>query len=147
MAYIGMKKLHKDKKMQNKFSVVTSSLLIVITSIWVGGCSTHQTPETIPLPPPKNLNGSSGAPILLPQPGNAANQTISESAAAVANESQPTRFKQITEQRGPGGVVNKITVDNPSGGLPDYTLNPNQQDNNTSNNPDKITTPNWGWNF
>lgn len=132
--------------MQNKSSIIAGLLLIIIASVWIGGCSTHQAPETIPLPPPKSLNGSS-APILLPQPGNATNQTISESAAAIANESQPTRFKQITEQRGPGGVVNKITVDNPSGGLPDYTLTPNQQDNNTSNNPDKITTPSWGWNF
>lgn len=130
--------------MHNKIFSVTSLLLIGITSVWISGCSTRQAPETIPLPPPKNL--SNGAPILLPQPGNAANQVISESAAAIANESQPTRFKQITEQRGPGGVVNKITVDNPSGGLPDYTLTPNQQ-YDTNNNPDKLTTPNWGWNF
>jgi hypothetical protein len=142
-----MKKLHKDNEMHHK-SFMLNGLLAVAISTFISGCSMfgggHQAPETIPLPP-KNINSS--APILLPQPGDVTHPTISESAAATANESQPTRFKQITEQRGAGGVVNKITVDNPSGGLPDYTLTPNQQDNNTSNNPDKITTPSWGWNF
>ena len=70
---------------------------------------------------------------MLPQPGNAANQVISESAAAVANESQPTRFKTDYRTTRTRGVVNKITVDNPSGGLPDYTLTPNQQ-YDTNNN-------------
>jgi hypothetical protein len=147
MACIGMKKLHKDRKMQNNKHSLVAKLLALTTSLLVIGCSVFggkQAPETIPLPP-KNLNNS--APIMLPQPGNAARPIISESAAAMANESQATRFKRITEQRSPGGAVNKITVDNPSGGLPDYTLTPNQQDNNTSNNPDKITTPSWGWGF
>ncbi|MBX9597554.1 MAG: hypothetical protein K2X04_03140 [Burkholderiales bacterium] len=130
----------------NKHSLVAKLLALTTSLLVIGGCSVFggkQAPETIPLPP-KNLNNS--APIMLPQPGNAARPIISESAAAMANESQATRFKRITEQRGPGGAVNKITVDNPSGGLPDYTLTPNQQ-YDTNNNPDKLTTPNWGWNF
>ena len=116
---------------------------IISLSFCGASCSifSKSQPATVPLPP-KSLNAS--APIMLPQPGNTRQQSISESSAAQQNESQVSRKKVIMEDRGPGGSVNKITVDNP-GNVPDYYIYPPQQQYN--NNPDKISPPNWQYNW
>lgn len=115
---------------------ITISALIASCSIFGGA------PTTVPQPPKKVNNNSDQ--IMLPQIGKNGGQAISESAAAAANESQPTKFKIITEQKGPGGAVNRVNVDNPDGGMPDYYLSPNSNiPTTTNNNPDKLSTPNW----
>ncbi len=123
--------------MKNIFKV------LLLTSV-VTGCSVFSSsqPNNAPIPP-KNLTSGNGV-VVLPQIGNESQMTISESDAAKSNESQPTRFKVITENRGAGGVVNKVNVDNPDGGLPDYSLSPSQLPNDLNNNPDKLSTPTWG---
>ena len=122
-----------------KLSVSCLSLVGVI----LGGCSIfgRNQPPTIPAPP-SHLNSS--APLTLPPMGHA----TKAGASSTQVESSPTRFKQITEERGPGGVVNKIKVDNPTGGMPDYYIYPTPSAvAPTNNNPDKISPPNWQWNW
>ncbi|MBX9865623.1 MAG: hypothetical protein K2Y14_01815 [Burkholderiales bacterium] len=119
------------------------SSLILITLL--GGCSMFgNNPTTVPQPP-KTINNSDQ--ILLPQIGNSTQSSVSESAAAHANESQATRFKTITETRTPGGGVSKVNVDNPAGGMPDYYLAPSQLPTDTNNNPDKLSPPSWEWSW
>lgn len=123
-------------------------LLVAVAGFALGGCSLFgkSSPPTVPQPP-QALN-QANPNLVLPQIGSDGAQTISESAAARQNESQPTKFKTITEDRGPGGTVNRITVDNPQGSLPDYYLTPNiEQQTNTNNNPDKISPPTWQWSW
>ena len=111
------------------------------------GCSVFgkAPPPSVPQPPTSINNPNSN--LVLPQIGNINQQSVAESVAAVQNESQPAHFKQITENRGPGGTVNKISVDNP-GNVPDYYLAPTlQQQTDTNNNPDKLSTPNWQWSW
>ena len=117
--------------------------LILVTLL--GGCSLFgHNPTTVPQPP-KTIESS--APILLPQIGNPAQSSVSESTAAKTNESQATRFKTITETRTPGGGVSKVNVDNPAGGMPDYYLAPSQLPTDTNNNPDKLSPPSWEWSW
>jgi hypothetical protein len=135
-----MKKLHKGKMMRIK-TMVSSLILITL----LGGCSLFgNNPTTVPQPP-KTIDNSDQ--ILLPQIGNSTQSSVSESAAAHANESQATRFKTITETRTPGGGVSKVNVDNPAGGMPDYYLAPSQLPTDTNNNPDKLSPPSWEWSW
>jgi hypothetical protein len=129
--------------MYNKEIIIAGALMIVS----LAGCSLFgsSSPPSIPQPP-VNLD-SNNQPLILPQIGNSTQQNIAESTAAKQQESQPSPFKTITENRGPGGTVTKITVDNP-GRMPDYYLTPNiQQQTDTNNNPDKLSTPNWQWSW
>lgn len=118
------------------------SFYITIFSLaLIGGCSTYNNAKQIEQPPQKL---SQQPAINLPQ----INQTsISESQALRKNESQPqTKFKTITEDRGPGGVVNRVNVDNPTGGMPDYYLVPSDNEVNSSSknlNPNMMSTPQW----
>lgn len=123
-------------------------ILVALIGLGLSGCSlfTKNPPPTVPQPPQK-LN-QPNQNLVLPQIGSNQSLTISESAAARQNESQPTKFKTITEDRGPGGTINRITVDNPQGGLPDYYLTPNiEQQTYTNNNPDKLSPPTWQWSW
>lgn len=102
-------------------------------------------PAQVPPPPQDSLNSNDGN-ISLPQIANPKQQNISESAAAKRSESDPTKFKVITEQRGPGGAVNQVNVDNPDGGLPDYYLTPKNGVAPASSrniNPNTMSTPQW----
>lgn len=120
----------------SNYALITALCAVII------GCASNSNNTNIIEQPPQKLNSS--APLLLPQIGKTGNQSISESAAALANESQPTKFKVISEQRGPGGAVNRVNVDNPDGGMPDYYLTPQSNiPTSTNNNPDKLSTPNW----
>ena len=122
-----------------KFTKIAAGLLLI------NGCSMfNKTPDALPIPP-QSLHES--GPIMLPQLGNSARPVISESAAAANNRNESgINQRKYIENRGPGGAVNKITVDNPH--APDYTLTPNQEPNNsTNNNPDKLTTPSWGYSW
>lgn len=133
-----MKKLHKDNTMKINYTILTSVVAMTISSCSHFGSS----PDTIPAPPK-----AGNTAIVLPQIGNPNQANISESSAARANESQPTRFKTITETRTPGGGVSKVNVDNPSGGMPDYYLAPSQIPYDTNNNPDKLSPPSWEWSW
>lgn len=123
---------------------------VLLVSGMITGCSVfgsnQPTNASLAPPPPQKLNASNGA-VVLPQIGNESQMTISESAAARANESQPTRFKVITENRGAGGAVNQVQVTNPTGGLPNYTLTPQPLPDDLNNNPDKISPPTWGFSW
>lgn len=121
------------------------NIKFLVICLAINACSMmgSSNPSASVPPPPSNSN--SPAAIILPQPGNPKNPVISESAALIANESQPTKFKQIKENRAPGGEVSKVTIDNP-GKVPDYYLTPAQQ-SDTNNNPDKLSTPSWQWSW
>lgn len=122
---------------------INSIILGLTIAITISGCSHFgNNPDTIPAPPK-----AGSAPIVLPQIGNSTQQDVNESSAARANESQPTRFKTITETRTPGGGVSRVSVDNPSGGMPDYYLAPSQVPYDTNNNPDKLSPPSWEWSW
>lgn len=108
--------------------------------------SAYADPDQVP-PPPQDTLQSNDSGIVLPQITNKKRPNISESEAARRAESDPTKFKVITEQRGPGGAVTQVNVDNPSGGLPDYYLTPsnNVVPATTRNaNPNQMATPQWG---
>ncbi len=126
-----------------------SKLLIILAAIVLNlaGCSIFgkNQPETIPLPP-KNLDSSQ--PLVLPQIGNSKQSVITESEAAMNNESQVSnKQRKIIEDRGPGGAVNKITVDNP-GKIPDYYIYPSsQQDLNINDNPNRVSPPSWQYSW
>lgn len=123
-----------------KINYILFGLTIAMT---ISSCSNFgHNPDTVPAPPK-----AGGAPIVLPQIGNSTQQNVNESSAARANESQPTRFKTITETRTPGGGVSRVSVDNPSGGMPDYYLAPSQVPYETNNNPDKLSPPSWEWSW
>lgn len=108
----------------------------------IAGCSSVRSGSQVIEQPPQKINDN--AQMLLPEIGKTGNQVVTESAAAAKNESEPTKFKVITEQKGPGGAVNRVNVDNPDGGMPDYYLAPNSNiPTGTNNNPDKLSTPNW----
>lgn len=117
---------------------------ITATSILCVSCATSNNNErTIPQPPQQKIVANDET-IVLPQIGKTGKDSISESQAQLQNESQPSKFKTITDQKGPGGAVNRVNVDNPDGGLPDYYLAPNNNvPQTTNNNPDKLSTPNW----
>ncbi|RTL00744.1 MAG: hypothetical protein EKK57_06435 [Proteobacteria bacterium] len=122
-----------------------SQLLITlaVTSVVCVSCATSTNERNIPQPPQTKIV-SGDETIVLPQIGKTGSNSISESQAELQNESQPSKFKTITEQKGPGGAVNRVNVDNPDGGLPDYYLTPNNNvPQTTNNNPDKLSTPNW----
>ncbi|MEN9947157.1 MAG: hypothetical protein RLZZ293_1543 [Pseudomonadota bacterium] len=126
--------------------IINSTLLVSCASWWGSG---RQADENIPLPPKNLTNNANNSPaIILPQPSNMKQPNISESNANLANESQITRNKRFTEQRSNGGVVNKVIVNNPQHGLPDYYLAPNlQQQTDTNNNPDKLSPATWQWSW
>lgn len=120
------------------FNILTIGGLILT----IVGCSSIRSGSQVIEQPPQKINNNT--PMVLPEIGKTGNQVISESAAAAKNESEPTKFKVITEQKGPGGAVNRVNVDNPDGGMPDYYLAPNSNiPTSTNNNPDKLSTPNW----
>jgi hypothetical protein len=81
---------------------------------------------------------------LAPADASAPAPQIKPALAAPASTSESSVFsrKQYIENRGAGGVVNKITVDQ-SGTVPNYVIYPNNQPYDTNNNPDPIATPRW----
>ena len=117
-------------------------LLICAGAILVGACSTfNKQSSSGPLPPQTINTNNSAAPAVAPTTTN--NKTVKiESGNYTESQSQYKR-RQIVEDRGPGGAVNKITVDN-AGKVPDYVLYPSDQTQyNTNDNPDKLSVPNW----
>ncbi len=125
-----------------KFTILLALTLSLATlsscSSWGSGIG-----ETIPQPP-SNPNIGDGQ-ILLPQIGES-KEAVSIKQAATQNESQPSKFKTITDVKGPGGTVTQVNVDNPDGGMPDYYLTPKDQGVNSSShtlNPNPMSTPQW----
>jgi len=108
------------------------------------GCSMFsKQPETVPMPP-QSINQNNGA--VIPQIGT--NKAVKIESTNTYTESQSAyKRRQIVEDRGPGGSVNKITVDN-AGNVPDYVLYPSEQTQyNTNDNPDRVSVPNWQINW
>lgn len=110
-------------------------------SLIVVGCSAPVKPLiTDPPAPPPNYGGSKPPahnPTTISPPPLTTEKGIANAESPVYSR------KQIIEQRGPGGVVNKITVDQ-SGNVPDYVIYPQQAPTaDTNNNPNKIAPPNW----
>lgn len=124
--------------------LIAFSLSSIIASL-IAGCSMFaKQQESTPLPP-QNINMNKGAAPA------AANLSANKSAKIESNnytESQSQyKRRQIVEDRGPGGAVNKITVDN-AGNVPDYVLYPTDQTQyNTNDNPDRLSVPNWQINW
>jgi hypothetical protein len=122
-------------------------IITISTSMLFVGCAWFgkSQPEAIPLPP-RNVDES--APLVLPQIGNSKQNTITESEALSRNESTASIKKRtIIEDRGPGGAVNKITVDNP-GNMPNYYIYPStQQELNVNDNPNRISPPSWQYSW
>lgn len=124
----------------------TINYLLIMSSIaLINSCSSWSSDASIGSPqPPKNPNIGNGQ-IILPQIGES-KETITESSAARQNESQPSKFKKITDVKGPGGAITQINVANPDGGLPDYYLTPKDDDAASSSNtlnPNQMSTPQW----
>lgn len=113
--------------------------LVISLGIMLTGCSMFgKQPESTPLPP-QAINTSTA---VIPQIGS--NKAVRIESSNSYSESQSAyKRRQIVEDRGPGGGVNKITVDN-AGNVPDYYLYPSDQTQyNTNDNPDRVSVPNW----
>lgn len=113
----------------------------------VAAYSAYADPDQVPPPPQDALQSNNDSGLVLPQITNKKQPNISESAAARRAESDPTKFKIITEQRAPGGAVTQVNVDNPDGGLPDYYLTPRNGVTTSTpqgTNPNQMSTPQWG---
>lgn len=130
--------------MNNKILRATLAISAIFAA--VVAYSAYADPDQLP-PPPQDALQSNDNGIVLPQITNKKQPNISESDAARRSESDPTKFKVITEQRMAGGTVKQVNVDNPDGGLPDYYLTPsnNVAPASTRNaNPNQMSTPQWG---
>ncbi len=124
--------------------LIAFSISSVIASLIVGCSMFAKQQESTPLPP-QNINMNKGAaPATANVPANKSAKI--ESDNYTESQSQYKR-RQIVEDRGPGGAVNKITVDN-AGNVPDYVLYPSDQTQyNTNDNPDRLSVPNWQINW
>lgn len=120
------------------------TLVICIGSALINGCSMfNKQSNPAPLPPQSINTSNAAAPAVAPTTNAANNKTAKiESNNYTESQSQYKR-RQVVEDRGPGGAVNKITVDN-AGNVPDYVLYPTDQTQyNTNDNPDRLSVPNW----
>lgn len=120
-------------------------LVTCVGSALISACSMfNKQSNPAPLPPQAINTNKSAAAAVAP---NTTNKTAKiESDNYTESQSQYKR-RQIVEDRGPGGAVNKITVDN-AGNVPDYVLYPTDQTQyNTNDNPDRLSVPNWQFNW
>ncbi len=123
-----------------QLSLITCSIATIVSCAGMGSSDNNNIPQ-----PPNNPNIGQGQ-IMLPQIGES-KDAISVKSAAAQNESQPGKFKTITDVKGPGGAVTQVNVDNPDGGMPDYYLTPKDNEVNSSShtlNPNPMSTPQWG---
>ncbi len=117
-----------------KFSLIIS-IFATLNSCSLFGTSTEDIPTVLP---PENKTTASNVVITKPNSGKS---NSSNSTAYINHQTK------IIENRGIGGSVDQIKVDNP-GNMPDYYIYPAQEQNlNRNNQPDKIATPTWQINW
>ena len=122
-----------------------SYAMFYLLSMGLFGCTTNHNPNNIPKPP-QNINGNNAISVTKPVVTPAPNKVIA-SSPIYSNESSQNDttvpFKRIEEQRGNGGAVTSIKINN-KGNIPNYYIYPNQQPNQNVNDPQRnISSPTW----
>ena len=131
----------------NTILSITFCVVAIITA-----CSTTSSKNNIPtIPaPPQNLSADQGnATLVVDSPPAAVAQTAESSTKQNASgDVGSTATDRIQEERGVGGTVNQIKVEN-KGDIPTYYINPPlQQDLNLNSAPNKsVATPSWQINW
>ena len=122
--------------------------MVYLLSIVLLGCTTSHNPNNVPKPPQDLTNTATMTTRSSVAP--APNKVIASGTVYSSESSQnspPTPFPRIEEQRGNGGAVTSIKINN-RGNIPNYYIYPNQQPNQNVNDPQRnISTPTWQLNW
>ncbi len=130
-----------------KTKIMLSIAFCIVTIITA--CSTTSSKNNIPtIPaPPQNLGADQGNATLIvdsPPTTDVAHLAESSTKQNASSDVGSTTTGRIQEERGAGGTVNQIKVEN-KGDIPPYYINPPlQQDLNLNSAPNKsVATPSW----